>query len=96
MCQDVCPVNGQLIPRKTHEWAGFYPEFHESHKDLGGLEKCPKAIDLIKASYPQTVRRNAAIALANLGKVSDEIISELEAQALDAEGDMKTIFSMGN
>ena len=92
ICQDVCPVNRQLIPRKTHEWAGFYPEFHESHKDLGGLEKCPEAIDLIKESYPKTVRRNAAIALANLGNVSDKIISELEEQVLGSDGEMKSYF----
>ena len=92
ICQDVCPVNKQLIPRKTHEWAGFFPQFHESHKDLDGLEKCPKAIDLIKESYPKTVRRNAAIALANLGKDSEQIISGLEEQVRISDGEMKSYF----
>ena len=72
ICQEVCPVNRHMIPRKVDPRSGFYPKYHSSHKDLGGLEKTPLLLDLLSGDYPDVIpdviRRNAAIALANIGK----------------------------
>jgi len=93
ICQDVCPVNRQLTPRDIHPLAGFDPEHHESHTDLGGLEKCPEALELIKNTYPATVRRNAVISLANRSKNREKITKEIERNMVDMDKELKEYFS---
>jgi epoxyqueuosine reductase QueG len=74
ICQEVCLVNRQLIPRKVDPRSGFYPKHHSSHKDLGGLERLPRLLDLLNGDYPDIIRRNAAIALANIGRGRKEAV----------------------
>lgn len=93
LCQEACPVNRNLIPRSVHPVAGFNPENHESHKDLGGLEKCPEALELIKKEYPWTIRRNAVISLVNIGKDSKMIIGEIQKHMVDTDERLKDYFS---
>jgi len=93
LCQEACPVNRRLTPRSVHNLAGFNPKNHESHKDLDGLEKCPEALELIKKQYPWTVRRNAVISLANIGKYSKTIIVEIQNQMAGMDEKLKEYFS---
>jgi len=93
ICQEVCPINRQLVPRKVHPFSGFDSSKHESHADLDGLEKCPEARELIRKEYPKTIRRNAVIALANMGKFDDLLIQELHKHMADTDEDLKTYFA---
>lgn len=68
ICQEVCPKNRLLKPRKRSKYACFQPEYHESHKHLIDVkENFPKLIPLLKNGKTPVIRRNAAIALGNLG-----------------------------
>lgn len=67
-CQEICPKNRFLKPRKRSKYAGFQPEYHESHKYLVNVkESFPKLIPLLKNGESPIIRRNAAIVLGNLG-----------------------------
>ena len=65
ICQEACPVNQDLKPREYDPRSGFYPEHHSSHRNLGGLEKTPELLDLLRPNHPDIIRRNAAIAMGN-------------------------------
>jgi len=93
LCQEACPINRGLPPRAVHPWAGFDPENHSSHQDLGGLEKCPEALELIKKEYPWTVRRNAVIALVNMNNNSEDVIGELKKQLTGMDDRLKVYFA---
>ena len=67
ICQDVCPMNQSLIPREPDSRAGFDPSHHASHSLLGGLARCPDLVDLLQQEDVQEMRRNAGIALRNIG-----------------------------
>ncbi|TFG61959.1 MAG: epoxyqueuosine reductase [Spirochaetales bacterium] len=67
ICQDACPVNQQLKPRKPDPRAGFDPVNHSSHRTLGGLEKCPDLAEMLRNGRVPVMQRNAIIALANIG-----------------------------
>ncbi len=67
ICQEVCPLNRDLIPRAPDHRSGFDPVNHASHKYLGGLARTPDLQDLLKHSTEFVMRRNAAIALGNIG-----------------------------
>ncbi|MFQ6094759.1 MAG: epoxyqueuosine reductase [Candidatus Bathyarchaeia archaeon] len=68
ICQEVCPKNRFLKPRKRSEHAGFQPEYHMSHEHLAGVkENFPKLIPLLNRGKSPMIRRNAAIILGNLG-----------------------------
>jgi len=67
ICQEVCPKNKFLKPRKRSKYAGFQPEYHGSHEHLAGVkENFPKLIPLLKIGKSPIIRRNAAIILGNL------------------------------
>lgn len=67
ICQEVCPKNRFLKPRKRSGYAGFQPEHHESHEHLVGVnENFPKLISILKVGRSPMIRRNAAIILGNL------------------------------
>ncbi len=93
ICQEVCPVNQCLTPRKPDPRSGFYPEYHSSHKNLGGLEKMPRLLDLLNPDHPDIIRRNAAIALANTGMNDKEAFEALENEMGNASGELKGYFS---
>ena len=67
ICQEVCPVNRGLRSRLPDPRAGFDPSHHTSHKTLGGLTRCPDLKELIEGDTAPVMKRNAIIALANIG-----------------------------
>ncbi len=94
ICQEVCPANSNLRPRKVDQWAGFDPRHHSSHKDLGGLEeRTPVLVELLAVKWPEILRRNAAIALANIGKGRKEALLALEEQRDSAPLGLKEYFA---
>ncbi len=60
-------MNQTLIPREPDFRAGFDPSHHASHSLLGGLERCPDLVDLLQQEDVPEMRRNAGIALRNIG-----------------------------
>lgn len=93
ICQEVCPVNQHLTPRKPDARSGFYPKYHSSHKNLGGLEKSPKLLDLLSPDHPDIIRRNAAIALGNIGKRRREASRALKNQMGNVNDELRDYFS---
>lgn len=67
ICQDVCPLNQGLEPRRADSRAGFDPSHHASHRTLGGLARCPDLKALLENERMPVMQRNAIIALANIG-----------------------------
>jgi epoxyqueuosine reductase len=80
ICQEVCPANRNLTVRRVDPRAGFDPYHHASHKYLDGLERTPDLLTLLTAKHPEIIRRNAAIALANIGRARNEAITALKKQ----------------
>ena len=93
ICQEVCPVNKRLTPRKPDSRSGFYPEYHSSHRNLGGLEKSPKLLHLLNPDHPDIIRRNAAIALGNIGKGRGEVSKALKNQMGNINDELRDYFS---
>jgi epoxyqueuosine reductase len=92
ICQEVCPVNRHLIPRKKDERSGFEPEYHASHRNLGGLEKTPKLLDILSSDYSDIIRRNAAIALGNIAKGRKEAVEVLKYQMKNVGEELRDYF----
>jgi epoxyqueuosine reductase QueG len=67
VCQEVCPINRELEARIPDPRSGFDPLHHASHRTLGGLTRTPDLRDLIKHSGQFVMRRNAVIAIGNVG-----------------------------
>ncbi len=67
ICQEVCPVNRSLKSRVPDPRAGFDPSHHASHRMLGGLTRCPALKELMEHDGTAVMKRNAVIALANIG-----------------------------
>lgn len=92
ICQEVCPANRDLKVRQIDPRAGFDPDHHTSHKHLGGLERTPDLLTLLSAEHPEIIRRNAAIALANIGKGKNEVLIALKEQLDDLSPGLKEYF----
>jgi epoxyqueuosine reductase len=67
ICQEVCPINRELEPRIPDPRAGYDPVNHTSHRTLGGLTRTPDLRCLVEQSDEFMMRRNAVIALGNIG-----------------------------
>jgi epoxyqueuosine reductase len=67
ICQEVCPVNHNLKRRAPDPRAGFDPAHHSSHRTLAGLTRNPDLKSLVEQSDEFVMRRNAIIALGNIG-----------------------------
>ncbi|MHC4207235.1 MAG: epoxyqueuosine reductase [Planctomycetota bacterium] len=78
ICQEVCPANRDLKVRQIDPRAGFDSLHHASHKNLDGLERTPELLKLLSAEHPEIIRRNAAIALANIRKPEKEALTALK------------------
>jgi predicted ATP-grasp superfamily ATP-dependent carboligase len=85
-------MNRHLIPRKKDVRSGFDPEHHASHKNLGGLEKTPRLLDIISSDYPYIIRRNTAIALANIARGRREAVEVLKYQMKNVGGELRDYF----
>lgn len=93
ICEEVCPANSNLRPRDVDPRAGFDPRHHASHKNLGGLERTPTLIPLLAVKRPEIIRRNAAIALANIGKGRKEALVALEEQLNSVPSGLEEYFT---
>lgn len=78
ICQEVCPANRNLSPRAVDSRAGFDPAHHGSHRNLDGMSRTPELIPLLAPDRPELIRRNAAIALGNVGKGSSKASAALK------------------
>lgn len=78
ICQEVCPVNRKLTVRQIDPRAGFDSRHHASHRYLDNIERTPHLTDILSEVYPDVIRRNAAIALANVGKGKRESLAALK------------------
>jgi epoxyqueuosine reductase len=66
ICQEVCPVNRKLKPRKPDPRAGFDPGTHSSHRTRVGLNRCPELKSILENDHLPELKRNAINALANI------------------------------
>jgi epoxyqueuosine reductase len=92
ICQEVCPVNKKLVVRDVDPRSGFDSQHHASHKYLDNIEKTPLLTDILGETYPDVIRRNASIALANIGKGRAEAIQALKKSLTDAKGELKQYY----
>jgi epoxyqueuosine reductase len=92
ICQEVCPANRDLNARRVDPRAGFDSRHHASHKHFDGLERTPDLIALLAAKQPEIIRRNAAIALANIGRTRKEVSTALKQQLGNASSGLQEYF----
>ncbi|UCG57396.1 MAG: epoxyqueuosine reductase [Phycisphaerales bacterium] len=92
ICQEVCPANRGLTPRKPDPRSGFDPQHHASHKELGGIERSPELLRLLSSEYPQIIRRNAVIALANTGWGRKDVLPAIRANMETCGDDLRSYF----
>ena len=92
ICQEVCPANKDLPVRQTDRRAGFDPGHHASHRHLEGLERTPNLLALLCANQPKIIRRNAAIALGNIGKANKAVLPALKEQLGGMSSGLKEYF----
>ncbi|MHC4519686.1 MAG: epoxyqueuosine reductase, partial [Planctomycetota bacterium] len=92
ICQEVCPANKDLHVRRFDPRAGFDPCHHASHRHLEGLERTPNLLTLLAAKQPEIIRRNAAIALGNIGKARNEALIALQEQLDGMSSGLKEYF----
>ena len=64
---------------------------HTSHKLLGSLERFPRLLDLLGGDRPTALRRNAAIALVNIGHGRADVLAALEAQVAGADEELRNV-----
>jgi len=92
ICQEVCPVNRKLTVRQIDPRAGFDPRHHASHRYLDNIERTPHLTEILSEAYPDVIRRNAAIALANIGKGKPEALAALKEHIASASGELKQYY----
>jgi epoxyqueuosine reductase len=93
ICQEVCPANRDLHVRQIDPRAGFDPCHHASHKHLEGLERTPNLPALLSEKEPEIIRRNAAIALGNVGKAKAEALTALKEQLDGMSSELEEYFA---
>ncbi|MHC4643126.1 MAG: epoxyqueuosine reductase [Planctomycetota bacterium] len=92
ICQEVCPVNRNLVVRDVDPRSGFDPVHHASHKYLDNIERTPLLTDILGEVYPDVIRRNASIALANTGKGRMEALEALKTSLASAKGELRQYY----
>jgi epoxyqueuosine reductase len=92
ICQEVCPVNRDLNARRIDPRAGFDSCHHASHRHLEGLERTPNLLTLLSAKRPEIIRRNAAIALGNIGEARSGALITLKEQLDGVSPGLKEYF----
>ena|GEM_PF-1213449 len=89
ICQEVCPVNRKLAVRDVDPRSCFDSRHHASHKYLDNIERTPLLADILGEAYPDVIRRNASIALANTGKARVEALEALKGSLAGAKGELR-------
>jgi len=92
ICQEVCPVNRKLVVRDVDPRSGFDSRYHASHKYLDNIERTPLLTDILGQAYPDVIRRNASIALANIGKGRVEALEALKRSLAGAKGELRQYY----
>ena len=92
ICQEVCPVNRKLVVRDVDPRSCFDSQHHASHKYLDNIERTPLLTDILGEGYPDVIRRNASIALANIGKGRVEALELLKKSLAGAKGDLRDYY----
>jgi epoxyqueuosine reductase len=92
ICQEVCPVNRKLVARDVDPRSGFDSRNHASHKYLDNIERTPLLTEILDEAYPDVIRRNASIALANIGKGREDALGALKRSLASAKGDLKQYY----
>ena len=65
---------------------------HASHKYLDNIERTPLLTDILGEAYPDVIRRNASIALANTGKGRVEALEALKTSLARAKGELRQYY----
>ncbi|MFC1795164.1 epoxyqueuosine reductase [Planctomycetota bacterium] len=89
ICQEVCPVNRKLVVRDVDPRCGFDSLHHASHRYLDNIERTPSLTDILGEEYPDMIRRNASIALTNIGKGRVEALEALKTSLASTKGELK-------
>jgi len=92
ICQEVCPVNGKLVARDVDPRAGFDSLHHASHRYLDIIERTPLLADILGEAYPDVIRRNASIALANIGKQRMGALEALKRSLASTKGQLRQYY----
>ena len=92
ICQEVCPVNRKLVVRDVDARSGFDSRHHASHRYLDNMERTPLLAEILRPRYPEVIRRNAAIALANLGRGRAEALEALKGALAEATGRLRRYY----
>jgi epoxyqueuosine reductase len=92
ICQEVCPVNRKLAVRDVDPRSGFDSLHHDSHKYLDNIERTPLLTDILGEAYPDVIRRNASIALANIGKGRVEALVALKKTLAGVKGELRQYY----
>jgi epoxyqueuosine reductase len=92
VCQEVCPVNKKLVVRDVDPRCGFDSRHHASHKYLDNIERTPVLTDILGQAYPDVIRRNASIALANIGRGRAEALEALKGALTSAKDDLRQYY----
>jgi epoxyqueuosine reductase len=92
ICQEVCPLNRKLVVRDVDPRSGFDSRNHASHKYLDNMERTPLLTDILGQAYPDVIRRNASIALANIGKGRVEALEALKTSLANAKGELRQYY----
>jgi epoxyqueuosine reductase len=93
ICQEVCPSNRNLDPREIDTRSGFDSRHHSSHKYLDGLERTPLLTGILSDKSPEVIRRNAAVALANIGKGRKEAVEAIKKHIVTAPSVLEEYFT---
>jgi epoxyqueuosine reductase len=92
ICQEVCPVNRKLVVRDVDPRSGFDSLHHASHRYLDNIERTPLLTDILGQAYPDVIRRNASIALANTGKGKVEALEALKTSLAGTKGELRQYY----
>jgi epoxyqueuosine reductase QueG len=79
ICQEVCPANRKLVVRDVHRY-------------LDNIERTPLLTDILGQAYPDVIRRNASIALANIGKGRVEALEALKTSLAGTKGRLRQYY----
>ena len=84
MTRLVCPADSQQLS------LAHTPKCH--HKYLDNIERTPVLTEILGQAYADVIRRNASIALANIGKRRAEALTARKRSLDSAKGNLKQYY----